>query len=278
MKINLYIYILTTTLMFRVFGNPSPPTLDSQKQNVANFIARRLANVTGFCPVDFVLKNKVDPIDCGDSGIITGKNACKMAVGRDRKFDSRLKFEERVNFPDAHKPQGCLYDKSSNAYVYNDISTGLGKCTSEFQCVCIEQVCKKCPHGTTGNGVTKFCSDSNQAGIIFIACFVAFCACSVLMVIAYRRQKWIKMKRLQNQQPGVPFHVQPNILFSQGTMSNEVQVQQSRNDPYSPPDVGASVSYARPIVPPDAMSPDYDGPVKPIVAPPQSLVVSSPKY
>eukprot|EP00943_MAST-04B_sp_MAST-4B-sp1_P009499 g9499.t1 len=255
MNINLCIYILTTTSIFRVLGNPTPPKNGTY----------------GTCPVDFVLKHKVDPIDCGNSGIITGKSECQRAAARDRNFDAGLKFEERNNFPDAHKPQGCLYDKSSNAYVYNDISTGLGECTSDFQCVCREQVCKECPHGTTGNGFTKFCSNSNNAVIIVFACFAAFCACSVLMVIAYRRQKW---NNTQYPQPAVPVYLEPNILASQGTMPNEMQFQQSGNDPYSLPVVGASVPLARPLVPPDA---DYDDPVKPIVGPPQSLVVSSPK-
>ena len=73
-----------------------------------------------------MLAHKVDPVGCGKVGIIIGKTECKGAAVSDSIFDSGLKFEERNNFPDAHKPQGCLYDRSSNAYVYNDIYTGLG--------------------------------------------------------------------------------------------------------------------------------------------------------
>ena len=295
---NFLIFLLTiTSTFFYVFGNPSPPTLDaSQKQSVVSLItrqSRRLWNNT--CQEDSVLVYKVDPVGCGKVGIIIGKTECKSAAVSDSIFDSGLKFEERNNFPDAHKPQGCLYDKSSNAYVYNDINTGLGDCTSEFQCVCREQVCKKCPHGTVGDENAKICS-SNNVALILVPCVFAFFACLIMIVVGYRFRKWNNAARRnvpgnngtvsQNQQHAVPIYYQQNTLASQGMVPNGMQAQQNFNDPYSSPQVPvaqvgpivqpygiqqqygatASVPNARPMVPPDAMSPDYDVPVvQPIV-------------
>ena len=293
---HLLIFLLTiASTFFYVFGNPSPPTLDaSQKQSVANLItrqSRRLGNNT--CQEDSVLAHKVDPVGCGKVGIIIGKTECKGAAVSDSIFDSGLKFEERNNFPDAHKPQGCLYDKSSNAYVYNDINTGLGDCTSEFQCVCREQICKKCPHGTVGDENAKICS-SNNVALILVPCVFAFFACLIMIVVGYRFRKWNNAARRnftghngtvsQNQQHAVPIYYQQNTLASQGMVPNGMQAQQNFDDPYSLPQVPvaqvgpiaqpygiqqqngatASVPNARPMVPPDA--PDYDVPlVQPIV-------------
>ena len=264
MKLLIFILTITSTF-FYVFGNPSPPMLDSsQKQNAVSLITRQSRRLRdNICQEDSVLAQKVDPVGCGNGGIIIGKTECKSAAVRDSIFDSGLKFEERNNFPDAHKPQGCLYDKSSNAYVYNDIDTGLGDCTSEFQCVCNEQVCKECPHGTVGNGNAKLCSSNNTAFILVPSIIVCF-MCLIMIAVGCHFRKWNNVTRRNYY----------------GT--NGMQAQQNFNDPYSPPPlpvaqvgppiiqpygiqqqngVTAPVPNARSMVPPDVMSPDYDVPV-----------------
>ena len=289
MKLLIFILTITSTF-FYVFGNPSPPMLDSsQKQNAVSLITRQSRRLRdNICQEDSVLAQKVDPVGCGNGGIIIGKTECKSAAVRDSIFDSGLKFEERNNFPDAHKPQGCLYDKSSNAYVYNDIDTGLGDCTSEFQCVCNEQVCKECPHGTVGNGNAKLCSSNNTAFILVPSIIVCF-MCLIMIAVGCHFRKWNNVTRrnyygtvAQNQQYAGPTYYQQNTLVSQGMMPNGMQAQQNFNDPYSPPPlpvaqvgppiiqpygiqqqngVTAPVPNARSMVPPDVMSPDYDVPV-----------------
>ena len=292
MKLLIFILTITSTF-FYVFGNPSPPMLDSsQKQNAVSLITRQSRRLRdNICQEDSVLAHRIDVVGCGNGGIIIGKTECESAAVSDSIFDSGLKFEERNNFPDAHKPQGCLYDKSSNAYVYNDIDTGLGDCTSEFQCVCKEQVCKKCPHGTVGNGNAKLCSSDNTA-FILVPCIIVFFMCLIMIAAGFHfRNPWniYNVPRrnyygtvAQNQQYAGPSYYQQNTLASQGMMPNRMQAQQNFNDPYSPPPlpvaqvgppiiqpygiqqqngVTAPVPNARSMVPPDVMSPDYDVPV-----------------
>ena len=117
-----------------------------------------------------------------------------------------------------------------------------------------------------------------------------------MIVVGYRFRKWNNAARRnfpgyngtvsQNQQHAVPIYYQQNTLASQGMVPNGMQAQQNFDDPYSLPQVPvaqvgpiaqpygiqqqngatASVPNARPMVPPDAMSPDYDVPVvQPIV-------------
>ena len=112
-----------------------------------------------------------------------------------------------------------------------------------------------------------------------------------MIVVGYRFRKWNNAARRnfpgyngtvsQNQQHAVPIYYQQNTLASQGMVPNGMQAQQNFNGTYSSPQVPVaqvgpiaqqygiqqqSVPNAKPMVPPDAMSPDYDVPVvQPIV-------------
>ena len=105
------------------------------------------ANQASNCTKGSVLRHDRDTVAC-NGGSIGSENDCKRAAELDRNYNNNLRFDEGTTLRDAHKPYGCLYDTGKNVYVFNHLSTGLGTCSSEFECVCRSTMCAECTWGT----------------------------------------------------------------------------------------------------------------------------------
>ena len=230
------------------------------------------------CTKGSVLRHDHETADCNgpnQGGNIGSEVKCKRAAEHDKNYDEILQYDEENRLRDAGKPFGCLYDTEKNVYVFNELNTGLGQCSSEFQCVCQGKTCADCPGGSaTGEGSKARCSNSAALGaavIVLVVFMLAIISCCVLGCFIMKRS--VRNKNLgppkgQNvygQRPPQVLSGQPVLTMQQMNMQNNVNMSMMQPQPYAMQQqnmpMAGHVPTVRPMVQAVVVTPNYGGPM-----------------